>query len=125
MVLNHKTIPVPIVLIGFSFIVELLVNKISFFTLVIAKYFFWIGMIIAGFLIFLNLAALVHTFVNEHFTTAIKKAKQHQQLIQEERKKIEKLIKVEIGDTDRLRDHLVVRKVLLTKNIIFRHKIFL
>ncbi len=106
MVLNHKTIPIPIVLIGFSFVVELLANTVSFFTLTIAKYLFWIGMSIAGFLIFLDLTALFHTFVNEHFTTAIKKVKQHQQLIQEERKKIEKLIKIEMSDTEALRDHL-------------------
>ena len=92
MVINKNNIWIPVIIIIFSFISEILSNKVSFFTSKLSNLTFWTGISVAGLLISLELVAILQKFINENFQTPINKAKEHQKVINQEREQIKKLL---------------------------------
>lgn len=58
---------VPLGLIGFSFMSELLVNKISFITQSVSYWIFWIGVSVAGYYILLEIVKATNDFLKNVF----------------------------------------------------------
>ena len=106
-ILNKKTIWIPVITFGLSFAVELLANKVSFFSLTLAAVLFWTSIAIAGLLVLLEIFALLQNFINEHLTTPIKKAKQQKQKIENEQERIKQLLEynIEGKSLDKLREY--------------------
>ncbi|MFW5852999.1 MAG: hypothetical protein ACOCUR_03130 [Nanoarchaeota archaeon] len=95
---NKKLIWIPGVFIALSFLVEVIEKYVSFLNRTVALYFFWIGVGIGCLLIFLELFSLVHSFIETHFVTPSKRAKEVNERIEKERAEIKKLLDFCIDD---------------------------
>jgi len=106
-VVNRKVILIPIVAFVLSFIIEILANKVSFFSLGLAFLVFWTSLSIAALLVLLELFSLVHSFIEEHFQTPMKKARAYRERIKKEQQKIKELLAYEVDGKpiDNIRNH--------------------
>jgi hypothetical protein len=89
---NIKLVWIPIVFVVLSFVIEIIEKHVSFLNKSVAFYFFWIGISIGCFLIFLELFSLAYKFINTYFTTPSKKVKEYNQQIENEQKEIKELL---------------------------------
>lgn len=107
MIINKRIIWIPVVITALAFPIYLLANKIEFLSVLVAKVIFWVGIGIGAFLVILELIALSRNFINEHFATPMKKAKEYFSKVESERKEIKELLDFEIyGNTmDDIQDH--------------------
>ena len=67
MIADKKLWLIPIACLGFSFLIEFMAGKVSFLTLSVAMYCFYVSLGIAGLLILLELITYVREFFIETF----------------------------------------------------------
>ena len=97
-----------IILVALGFFVGLSSKGISFLTLEVAYWVFWVGVCLVSLLVFLQLFILVRNFVTDNFYTPMKKIKEYKERIEKERKKIKKFLKCDIErkPIEDLREHM-------------------
>ncbi len=107
MVMNGKTIAIPVVAFILSFVIEFLANKVSFFSLKVASGMFWFSIGFAGLLVFLELFAAVRGFIAENITAPLELAGRRREEISEESEEIEELLDFEIDEEpfEKLEEH--------------------
>lgn len=96
-----------IAVICLGFVVGIISKWVSFLSLELAFWMFRIGVGIMALLVFLKLFVLIQGFINDNFRAPIKKFKERNGKVEEERKEIKRLLKFEIEREidDELLDH--------------------
>ena len=76
---DSKIILIPVGITILSLIIELLTQYFSFFSERVSKGFFWFGVSFFGFLLLLEVIAIVNNFTQQHFLTPRKKLEQYKE----------------------------------------------
>lgn len=96
-----------IIIVTLGFFVGLSSNGISFLTLEVAYWIFWIGMTLVSLLVSFKLFVLFRDFINDNFYTPIKKIKEYWGRVERERDKIKDFLEYDIegSSTQELKKH--------------------
>ena len=107
MEMNIKNYWIAVVVTLLAFPIDLIGRFLWTFPEIVPKVFFWTGIGIGGFFVIMHIIAITKKYVNENFSTPLKKAQEYFDTLNGQRRKIKKLLDFDVygKDINEVRDH--------------------
>jgi len=107
MEINKKYYWIPVVITALAFPIDLIGRFLWSLPDIIPKIFFWVGIGIGGYFAILELIAITKKYVNENFSTQVKKAQEYLETIEGQRRKIKNFLDFDMyeKEIEEIKDH--------------------